>query len=287
MAFQARTFEELLGDVSVALECYTELRISTEGSRLEAVHTRLCDLETQRRQGWTDELVHKWDRLETWYALSEAYGFGRIAREIRKVGPNLMPKRVLRSSIEGPLSPLDEAPGTGSVNGRNFFFELETAAAFSEKGIAATGFDDFRFAFHGLDFHVQCKRLHSKAAIERNLVAACRQLRRRIAQSNERGLVAVALEKVLGLEGWYVPVRDQLATVTMGFKWFESRYRGLLWCLATATPIIGVLLVVRFLTQPDEGLRRAVYYTGVVPLVQPRHPDRPRLERLYEQLGGT
>ena len=110
-----------------------------------------------------------WNKEDTYYALSDGAAFGAIAREIRKIGPNLVPKKSLRILIEGPLSPLDEVLGDASVNARNVFTELELAAHFSEKGIPPTGFRDLRFNFRAVDYSVQCKRLLSASRVSENI----------------------------------------------------------------------------------------------------------------------
>lgn len=118
---------------------YDDLGIETEGTRLHAIQTVAENLQADLAARPHEDVVNRWSNQETYYALSDGAAFGRIAREIPKVGPNLLPRRKLQTVLEGPLYLTEDQPGDESVNARNVSTELELAADFSEKGIPPTG----------------------------------------------------------------------------------------------------------------------------------------------------
>ncbi|MBI2987819.1 MAG: hypothetical protein HYY45_13730, partial [Deltaproteobacteria bacterium] len=200
--FSLRNFDQILEDIRAARAWYASIGIPTTGTRLELIEEKILDLTSELKSLSPEVVVERWSNTDTYYVLSDGAAFGRIAREIGKVGPNLLPKKTLRSLLEGPLSPRDEVPGDASVNARNLFTELELAAYFSERGIPLTGFDDLKFRFEEIDYSVQCKRLLSPSNVGENINKAYEQLKQRNLVADEsRGFIALAIEKVMGLEG--------------------------------------------------------------------------------------
>ncbi len=200
--FSSRTYEQILTDVRAAREWYESIGIKTNDTRLELIERRICGViqDISSLSLSREMVVERWDNPDTYYALNDGVAFGRIAREIGKVGPNLLPKKILRNLLEGPLSPLDEVSGDKSVNARNYFTELELAAYFSEKGIPSKGFDDLKFQFQGANFVVECKRLLSPSRVHENMDQACNQLKKNMVTKEHRGLIALAIEKVMELD---------------------------------------------------------------------------------------
>ena len=206
--FSLRGFDQILEDIRSARAWYASIGIPTVGTRLELIEQKLLDLISELKSLRAQEVVDRWSNADTYYVLSDGTAFGKIVREIGKVGPNLLPKKALRSVLDGPLSPLEEVPSDASVNPRNLFTELELAAYFSEKGITPTGFDDLKFRFGEIDYAVQCKRLFSPSNVKSNIEKAYDQLKRNLVEDNDRGVIALAIEKLTGLEGKAFRVED-------------------------------------------------------------------------------
>jgi hypothetical protein len=116
VSFSLRDFDRILRDIQEARAWYELLGISTEGTRLALIEDRVTALLADLKSEPPEKVVERWSKEDTYYVLSDGATFGAIAREIRKIGPNLMPKKSLRILVEGPLSPLDEVPGDASVN---------------------------------------------------------------------------------------------------------------------------------------------------------------------------
>src|SRR5271167_186809 len=126
--FSLRNYREILDDVHQARSWCESIGIQTNGTRLDMIEQTVRGLVSDFDSSLPPaQIVQKWSNAQTYYALSDGAAFGKIAREIAKVGPNSRPVRSLRTLIEGPLSPQDEMLGDGSVNARNVFAELELA----------------------------------------------------------------------------------------------------------------------------------------------------------------
>src|SRR5262245_19240780 len=121
--FHLRSFDMILQDVREARAWYSSLGIPTEGTRLDLIEEKTLGLLEDLKVLPPEEVVERWSNMDAYYVLSDGAGFGRIAREIAKVGPNLLPRKTLRAILNGPLSPQDEISGDASVNARNLFTE--------------------------------------------------------------------------------------------------------------------------------------------------------------------
>lgn len=269
-AFSLRTFGQVLEDVRQARAWYSDLGIRTAGTRLETIEDRTTALVTDLGTLPPEEVVRRWDSTETYFVLTDGVGFGKIAREIGKVGPSLLPRRKIRALLDGPLVPTDETPGDGSVNPRNLFTELELAATLSDKGIVPTGFDDLQFTFHANDFSVEAKRLHSRRRVQDNVGEAYRQLQKRLRTDRARGLIALGLDKVMDLEQKILrveppdtPDREVISLV----EDFISRF-GRSWQSFVDTRVIAIILIVRFFCyNVARNVIGPAYYLVVIPLV--------------------
>src|SRR6266436_6311690 len=115
--FSSRTYEQILTDVQAARAWYESIGIKTNKTRLELIEKRICGViqDINSLSLSREMVVERWSNPDTYYALHDGAAFGRIAREIGKVGPNLLPKKNLRDILDGPLSPLDEVSGDKSI----------------------------------------------------------------------------------------------------------------------------------------------------------------------------
>ena len=270
MPFSLRDFRKILSDVQLAKDWYTSIGISTQGTRLELIENRVADLLADLKSEPAEKVVERWSKADTYYALSDGAAFGMIAREIGKVGPNLMPKKSLRVLLEGPLNPQDEIPGDESVNARNIFTELELTAHFSEKGISPTGFSDLKFRFNNVNYSLQSKRLLSTFRVEENVQTAYEQLKKDLTTDEDRGLIALAVDKVMDLEGKLYRVESEgdltseVDRLTEEFK----RTFGFAWARFVDTRVTGILVILRFLVQTTKlNVIGPAHYVSVLPLV--------------------
>ena len=285
--FHLRRFDRILQDVREAQVWYASLGIRTQGTRLELIEAKTLELIEDLKVLPPEQVVERWSNMDAYYVLSDGAAFGRIAREISKVGPNLLPRRALRTILEGPLSPQDEVSGDASVNARNLFTELELAADFSEKGIPPTGFDDLRFQFRNVNFAVQCKRLlsSSTARVKENIERAYEQLKRDLSTDHDRGLIALAIEKVMGLDGKIFRVEDE-ADLAREVHRLVEEFRttfGHSWWNFIDTRVVAIVIILRFLCYTvKHNVIGPSYYVAFANLASPEAFQASELERLKD-----
>ncbi len=250
MNFTAVTFDEIAEGVDQAMSWFTSIGIPVSGTRLEAISARIGDLHRDFEDGGIDHLNKNSYEHKTSLILADALAFSLIASQFRALGPNLIPKKNLKTILSGPLFVKDEDPSQGEVNARNIFFELELAAELMRRDITVHGFDDIYCTFHGGALHMQCKRLHSERNVESNFERALGQLGRCMASKNDRGVVALAIERV-------TPLGDLLFYFDSDESFGEASKElttDFIRCFPECTDIpsdpriIGLLVVIRMIT---------------------------------------
>lgn len=291
--FTLRPFDQVLGDVTQAIQWYAHLGIVTKGTRLEEIEEKVRDLLQDLDTCRPEEVVERRSNTETYYALSDGAAFGKIARELSQVGPNLLPRRKLRTILEGPLSPLQENPADATVNARNHFSELELAADFSERGIRPTGFDDLRFVFEDVDYWVECKRLHSHRRVRANIGEAYGQLQRKLPDDRARGAIALVVDRVLGLDQRILRLQraqDLNNEVSQLVDQFRAEHQTA-WLNFVDTRIVAMLIIVRFLCYTvARDVIGPAYYVAFATLTAPealQGTDFGRMRRLVDRLTAA
>jgi hypothetical protein len=106
-----------------------------------------------------------------------------------------LPKKKLIECLSGPLIPSEEILGDANVNPRNTFFELEIASRMMRCGFKVNGFDDVNLVFEKHKIFIECKRLLSKSNITHNIRHAYDQLSKKISNKNDRGIIALAIDR--------------------------------------------------------------------------------------------
>jgi hypothetical protein len=289
VGFFLRDFNQILEDIRQARTWYESIGIGTDGTRVALIEERVGALLVDLKWRPAKEVVERWHRAATYYALGDGMGFGRIAREIAKVGPSLLPKKNLRTLLEGPLEPQDEVLGDASVNARNIFTELELAAYFSERGIAPKGFDDLRFCVGTVEYSVQCKRLLSPSRVNENVEKAYQQLKKNFLKDDDLGLIALATDKMMGLEGKILRVENEAVVTAEAFRLaeeFTATYASA-WSAIADSRVIAILLIARFLClSVEHNVVAPAYYINILPTVS-KDVDRIRLREIVSLLKGV
>src|ERR1700688_3638482 len=195
---QFRSRGQIHVDVIHARNWFEEINISTTGTRLELIHAYFDELLNPTLPEGANPLGVDATDEDTYYALSDGAGFGLIKAEMSKLPSHQLPRSTLRAILKGPLVASKE--DKSSSDSRNKFVELELAAHFSCAGIQILGFDDLKFAFEGHTYLVECKRPFRSATLDDNIEKAYTQLRAKLRNESDRGIVAVAVEKVFDLD---------------------------------------------------------------------------------------
>jgi hypothetical protein len=268
-----------------ALEWYKSLGIPTAGSRLERILEyahRVLNPTTPCLQPLESDTTDE----DAYYALTDGFGFGRIAVEISKLPPTLIPRRALRDIISGPLAASKEGRKFG--DSRNKFVELELAASLSSAGIKLLGFDDLKFEFDGRRYIVECKRPSRSGTFDSNMEKAYGQLQKRLEHSTDRGIVAVAVEKVLGLDTQIYDLdspalSNQFAlSKALELSHMVVKYRSQ-W---TDPRIVGVFEIIRFLTKSNlPNSFGANYILVLEKFATPKVAQAAESRRLDDMIG--
>lgn len=151
MRIQFRSFQDVLDGVRQARRWYEDLGVPTQGTRLELLEKNIGELSELASCGPSEKLLLRLETSNQLQLIADAAGFGKIARQLPKVGQNLLRRHKLRQIIDGPLDQTDERPSGPTAQARNIFTELELASDFLEKGLEIKGFDDLKFSFESRD----------------------------------------------------------------------------------------------------------------------------------------
>ena len=265
--------------------------ITTTGTRLERILDVLLTLEDPEASPLGMDATEE----DTYYALSDGASFGRIAAELTNLPSHLLPRRTLRDILKGPLVPSQEKSGP-TATPRNKFVELELAAHCSSAGCKLLGFDDLTFEFEGCRYVIECKRPWHKGTLDNNIETAYKQLRSKLAGpdcQDCQGIVAVAVEKVFGLDNGFQQVDSEASASALAHS-IGKQFRNELkkpyhrWLDAR---VVGVLAIIRFLwknTTPDTKV--ASYILCLVKFATPQVAqtvESARLDRWSEAIQRT
>lgn len=242
---ELRTLGQTVVDVLEAIDWFKAIGIDTAGTRLEQINSYLQELLNPTTPS-ANPFQEEPNGPGASQAAVEAVWFGRVTRQLRALPSHRLPRRALRDVLAGPFMASDES--AESSDARNKFVELELAAMCMEAGIEVTGFDDVRFSFENTSYLVECKRPLSSAALRSNVSKGYQQLCRKMGES-DRGIVAVAVDRVFGLDGRFFDVteRDQLLEIATSYaRQLEDAARPELRTWVDSR-VVGVAAIVRFL----------------------------------------
>lgn len=138
-----------------------------------------------------------------------------------------------------------------------------------------------------MKFSVQCKRLGSRRKIPHSIKKAYEQLQRVPQDEMHKGLIALSVEKIFGLDGPWLPAMREDDIVREVLRWthtFTYEHHDS-WMDFTDRRVIGLVLVFKILchTLPQNVVGPA-YYPTIVPLVRSGHPDHHLLLDFGQQL---
>ncbi len=226
----------------------------------------------------------------------DAFAFIEIYKALSK--QNDLPQKKLmdklKESVKGPFLQKNENPLISNVNSRNALFELELAAKISNSGIKLFDLDDIQFEYDSYNFHVECKRLISKDKVEENIEKAYKQLQVKLNDKNDRGIIALSLDKLPKIDNKVFPT-DNTERIYEKFNLigdiFRNQYQKV-WSRFIDIRIISIFLFIKFISiQKDNDKNLPLYLTSwqidIIPLCenQLQRNDLYLMERLYKFLS--
>ena len=280
MAIQIKNIGKIAIDIKQACDWYTNQHIDITGKRLDAIrnHVVFCLMNTATVEAKSFEkgIVTEKD----YYALSDGAAFGLIARELSKLKPHILQKSTIKEILQGPLVPKDE--NINNSDGRNKFVELELAANLSSAGLKLLGFDDVAFEFEGVRYLCECKRPFKDSSLDRNIKKAYSQLTNKLGSSKDRGLIAIAVEKIFNLDQSFQTLSvasgasDFALSIAKELQEKVSKYQTE-WL---DTRIVGILAIIRFLMKTPK-ISGPSYNLALLIFPSPRFGQKSDYDRLF------
>lgn len=143
-----------------------------------------------------DSIKKEFDFL---WANSELHDLCEIYLHLSKINSKKLTDS-LKTVVSGPELLQQEKNDGGSIHGRNFTFELYSAARIARCGYGVT-FDtdaDINFINENRLYHVECKRVVSENNMDTLIDKAIKQIDKRCANnSNDRGIVSLSVTKLV------------------------------------------------------------------------------------------
>ncbi len=286
MAYQVKRLGDVVVDIHRAIEWYKSLRINIDNTRLDDIYKHvalgLMNPSTEEGESFNKGIVQEID----YYALNDGSAFGLIASEFSKLTQNTIPKRTLRDVLNGPLTLKKE--NLSNNDARNKFVELELAANLSSAGIEILGFDDVYFEFENIRYLCECKRPFKESTLDSNIEKAYSQLTKKLKSKKDRGLIAIAVEKIFNLDQSFKianspnDISEYTLKIANEFKKKVSKYQTK-W---VDTRIVGILAIIRFLIKTQK-IAGPSYNIATIVLPSPsfcQKSDHDKLLRLSDYL---
>lgn len=253
-----RSYQQAFHELQDAIAWFESIGISTHETRLQAIGHYVFDQLMGLNPGTT---VPEPDHSAI---IGDANGFALIAKGFSKIPSSLLPRTALKQSLYGPLCPSNE--DSKSSDARNKFFELELAAHLAVSGLNLVGFDDVQMEFEGQRYVIECKRPFLDDTFESNLGKAYAQLVRRLKGPLDRGVVAIAIEKVVSLDDRVHKLDPAVAAKDLAEAHCEVLTRRIIAFGSTPDPrIVGVLFVPRFLHRQESGVNTLNFFVVTLP----------------------
>lgn len=264
--------EQLKDDLAGVRYWLISNKIKLENSRFEQIYNNFIEIIEYSNQKKINEYVKLYGFDTYLYSSLDAFSYIEIYRALSKQ-TNLPQKKLrdkLNEIIKGPFLPKDENPLISNVNSRNIFFELELASILLKKGISITDLDDIQFQYDFYNFHIDCKRLISRDKIEYNIKKAYNQLKGKLNNSNDRGIIALCLDKLPKIDDKVFPtnnpneIQKQLNLIG---DIFRNNHQSI-WEKFINTKIISVFLFIKFISILNDEKILYSWQIDLIPLCE-------------------
>ena len=237
-----KTKEKSLNDLIKAYE-QAKIWIENKGIRVNVSRFKK-NIELIKNNSFKN-LKEDYDIL---WATAELHDIFEIHKWLSKINSNGLTES-LKKCVKGHELLRYEKSDGGSVQGRNFTFELYAAARIAKGGYEVS-FDtdaDINFIERGRLFHVECKRVNSENKMNDLINGALSQINRRCENSaSDRGIVALSISKII-FKAIEIEAKKSYANVKemqslMRAALFQVSERIQVYCSPKSTKSIGLLL---------------------------------------------
>ncbi len=170
-----------------------------EQKKLRIDRTRFCKYRKIADDYFLKFKGVKYKETEILWAFAELHDLLEIHHHLNLVEDSKV-EDSLRKIIAGPVLLADEKKDGGSIQGRNFTFELYAASRFLRAGLNVffKSEADINIDIQGTLLHVECKRVVSGNNLENLINGAIDQIEKRCQSChNDRGIVVISISKIL------------------------------------------------------------------------------------------
>ena len=170
-----------------------------EQKKLRIERTRFCKYRKIADDYFLKLKGVKYKEKEILWAFAELHDLLEIYNYLNLVEESKV-EESLRKIVTGPVLLSDEKKDGGSIQGRNFTFELYAAARFLRAGLNVffKSEADLNIDIHGTLLHVECKRAVSESNLENLINRAIDQIENRCRGNHyDRGIVVISISKIL------------------------------------------------------------------------------------------
>lgn len=288
---QRSTYDEILEKVNEAERWMISLGLKIKNTRFDTAKKNFEIINKYYKSNNIDNIDKVIDNEIGIQSMFTCRDFVYIFENLKNFEKKSILKEIIKKSLKGPLLAKDET-GRNRGRARDLFFQLELASFLTERGIGVENFDDVQFMFDNYKFHIECKRPFAAKGMKWNSKKAYKQLKKHLIRKNDRGIVAFAVDKVIGkekdIEDKILITQNKNALLRREDSLINEiigRYRDLWNKIYIHRDIIGLFLFFKFKFHPKSGIlsqRKGLH-------LYPLHPDinyYPSTNRyLFESLG--
>ncbi|WP_152607698.1 hypothetical protein [Aeromonas hydrophila] len=189
----------VIQDIQRMLQKFEEAKSWLESFGLNVTSARFQKYKKIIANKYLSDIFRGLTDIDVLWALAELYDILEIYQFLESADKNQI-KSALKHVNSGPYLLSDEKNDGGTIHGRNFTFELYTAARFIRAGIAAEFVTDadINFIFEDAGILVECKRINSESNMENLISKAFEQIKKRCSvENNTFGLIAISISKLI------------------------------------------------------------------------------------------
>lgn len=204
-----QTYDEIYDGLIEAKTWFRSIGVLGEACRFNEILSNVKVVRDQYNMQTPPDISLPPPIPELVISLLDAEDYINIHRQFRSLKNHKIPCQRIRAALSGPLLPYNEGVEGQSIHGRSALFELELAARFQCQGLTITGFDDIQLELCGVRINVQCKRPHKISRLQETIQNASSQISKRMGNTANRGLIALRIDRLLGLDSKILKVPDE------------------------------------------------------------------------------
>jgi len=284
------TYKELLKDLNIVEKWLKSIGIKTDNTRFEKAKNNFTIIINQFENNDMANINRKINNEEVIETFSTCMDYISIYQNLSKFDKNHLPKSKIKDSLGGPFLKKNEIGDKGDNHARNISFELEMASILLGSRIKVEGFDDVKFVFNSYKFYIECKRPLSNNNVRDNMNKAYNQLKSKMVDEKDRGIIAISLGNVIGKEENIVDKilisENEIALLKREADLVDSyikKYRNI-WHNFNYLKIIGIFFKFNFMSfLKNENIfieRRGITVKGICETSE----DEFLLQKLKKQL---